>query len=41
VHHTQGAEPLLLLVAQGGRELGPDGLDGYLETKSIAIAPGG
>lgn len=24
-----------------GRELGPEGLDGYLETKSIAIAPGG
>ncbi|BBY41595.1 aldehyde dehydrogenase [Mycobacterium mantenii] len=24
-----------------GRELGPEGLDGYLDTKSIAIAPGG
>ncbi|MEB4208943.1 aldehyde dehydrogenase [Mycobacterium sp. 94-17] len=24
-----------------GRELGPEGLDGYLETKSIAVAPGG
>jgi acyl-CoA reductase-like NAD-dependent aldehyde dehydrogenase len=24
-----------------GRELGPEGLDGYLNTKSIAIAPGG
>jgi acyl-CoA reductase-like NAD-dependent aldehyde dehydrogenase len=24
-----------------GRELGPEGLDGYLDTKSIAVAPGG
>ncbi|OBI40489.1 aldehyde dehydrogenase [Mycobacterium sp. E796] len=24
-----------------GRELGPEGLDGYLETKSIAVLPGG
>jgi acyl-CoA reductase-like NAD-dependent aldehyde dehydrogenase len=23
-----------------GRELGPEGIDGYLETKSIAIAAG-
>lgn len=24
-----------------GRELGPEGLDGYVDTKSIAVAPGG
>ncbi|GAB4909478.1 hypothetical protein MAHJHV27_41730 [Mycobacterium avium subsp. hominissuis] len=24
-----------------GRELGPEGLDGYLDTKSIAVAPSG
>jgi acyl-CoA reductase-like NAD-dependent aldehyde dehydrogenase len=23
-----------------GRELGPEGIDSYLETKSIAISPG-
>lgn len=24
-----------------GRELGPEGLDGYLDTKSVAVAPAG